>query len=188
MKFSNRTNVVIIGGLIALLGWLTLTGRGRTVARMIGGKIVELSTAGLDKLKHEEGFSPVPYPDAQGFSIGYGHFILPHEKDTLKRITEDQGRELLRRDTLIASNAVKRLVKVPLTQNQFDALVSFVYNVGEGAFSKSTLLRQLNAKNYAAAANQFPIWNKMTTPAGTKVVVAALDKRRANEQLLFMSA
>lgn len=185
---KNDAKLYILFGLLGMLGFLTITAKGRMFARRIGEKIMDLSTAGLDKLKKEEGFSPVPYRDAQGFSIGYGHYILPHEKDTLKNVTEEQARELLHKDTAIAANAVKRLVKVPLTQNQFDALVSFVYNVGVGAFSKSNLLRQLNSKNYAAAAQQFPVWNKMTTPGGEKVVIAALVKRRAHEQELFMSA
>jgi lysozyme len=71
---------------------------------------------------------------------------------------------------------VNNLVKVPLTQNQFDALVSFVFNIGGGAFSKSTLLRKLNEKDYAGAADQFLVWVKQPELTG----------RRKNERAQFL--
>ena len=76
--------------------------------------------------------------------------------------------------------AVRRLVKVPLTANQFDALVSFCYNCGEGNLAKSTLLKRVNAGDHDGAATEFHKWNK----AGGKVL-AGLTRRRASESLLY---
>jgi len=78
---------------------------------------------------------------------------------------------------------VDGLVKVSLNQNQFDALVSFAYNCGAGALGTSTLLKKLNAGDYAGAAAEFPKWNK-----GGGVVLPGLVRRRAAEQQLFESA
>lgn len=77
---------------------------------------------------------------------------------------------------------------MPLTQNQFDALVSFSYNEGAGAFEESTLLHKLNLKDYNDAADQFLVWNKITDPkTGEKIVLDTLVKRRAQERKLFLS-
>jgi hypothetical protein len=73
------------------------------------------------------------------------------------------------------------VVKVPLTQNQFDALVSLVYNIGQTAFSNSTLLKKLNAKDYQGAADQFLRWNK-----GGGKVMKGLVRRREAERALFL--
>lgn len=139
---------------------------------------MEFSAQGYDVIKRFEGFSPSPYRDAQGWSIGYGHFILPGEN--LSWIDQAQADELLRKDAAIAVSAVNQMVKVPLSQNQFDALVSFVYNVGTGAFGSSTLLRLLNAGDYSGAASQFDRWNKSQNQ-----VLTALVERRAKERELF---
>jgi hypothetical protein len=80
----------------------------------------------------------------------------------------------------VLDRAVERLVKVPLNQNQFDALVSFAYNCGEGNLGKSTLLRRLNAGDYKGAAAQFAAWNK-----GGGQVLKGLVRRRAAEAALF---
>ncbi len=167
--------------MLGLLGWLTLFESGKDFAKMIGDKIMEFSDNGIDAIKRFEGFSPVPYPDAQGFSIGYGHFILPGEN--LTKIDRAQAETLLRQDARTASDAVNQFVGVPLTQNQFDALVSFAYNVGVTAFKKSTLLRELNAGNYTSAAAQFARWNK-----SQGATLAALTQRRAAEARLFLTA
>jgi lysozyme len=77
---------------------------------------------------------------------------------------------------------VNRLVKVELTQDQFDALVSLVFNIGGGNFERSTLLKKINARNFDGAADEFPRWNRA---AGK--VMAGLTKRRHAEQSLFQS-
>lgn len=97
-------------------------------------------------------------------------------------ITQAQAERLLQRDLTKFEDAVNELVRVPLTQNQFDALVSFTYNVGATAFANSTLLRKLNAGDKTGAAGQFQRWNK----AGGRVLTG-LVRRRADEANLFLS-
>lgn len=137
-----------------------------------------LSDAGFAQLEQFEGFSATPYPDHKGQSIGYGHLIKPGEG--LTYVTQDQAVELLAQDVADAERTVRNAVTVPLTQNQFDALVSFTYNVGSGAFRGSTLLRLLNAGDYQGAAAQFPRW---VNASGQ--VNASLVQRRQIEQQLF---
>lgn len=114
---------------------------------------------------------------ANVWTIGYGHTktAVPG-----MRITESEAEDLLRQDMEWVEEAVNRLVAVPLTQNQYDALCSFTFNVGAGALGKSTLLKKLNAGDYAGAANEFPRWNR-----GGGRVLRGLVNRRADEQALF---
>lgn len=171
----------LLAGLVSVLAFLTLTKTGRDLAAKTGEGIMNLSGNALDVIERFEGFSQVPYKDAQGYSIGYGHFILPGEN--LTAITKGQARELLEQDAAIAEAEVKTSVKVPLTQNQFDALVSLTYNIGITAFRNSTLLKKLNAGDYTGAAEQFTRWNKSQGET-----LAALTARRADEQELFLTA
>jgi len=86
-------------------------------------------------------------------------------------------------------DVVNRAVKVPLSQNQFNALVDFAYNEGDGALEISTLLKKLNAGEYQAAAEQFLAWDEVTDPAtGKKVVNEDLVKRRQKERALFLKS
>lgn len=142
---------------------------------------MKISQTGLDKIKRHEGLRLYPYKDEAGhWTIGYGHKLLPGE--WYDKINEQQAEDLLRQDLAIAESAVNDLVKVPLSQNQYDALVSFVYNVGVNAFRESTLLRKLNAGDYTGAAAEFPRWKY----AGGKVS-SILVRRRAREQDLFVA-
>lgn len=166
--------------LFALLGFLTLTKPGRDLAKRIGVSFMMVSQRGIKFIAQKEGFSATPYPDAGGYSIGYGHFILPGERFT--SITKAQAEALLTADVMKANDAIARLVKVPLTQNQHDALVSFIYNVGVGNFSGSTLLKKLNARDFVGAANEFGRWNKSR---GT--VLPALVMRREDEREVFLT-
>lgn len=115
-----------------------------------------LSSAGLDLIKRWETLRLTAYPDGDGWSIGYGH----HGKDVTEGMvwTQDQADWALMTDAQSAVNAVNRLVTVPLTQGQFDSLVDFTYNLGEGHLEGSTLLRLLNAGDYAGADEQFKRW------------------------------
>ena len=101
---------------------------------------------GLDLIKRFEGFSPTIYICPAGYpTIGYGHVVLTHERDQFATgITPAQANELLREDAAIAERAVLRLISVPLTDGQFDALVSFTFNLGAGALQRSTLRRKVN--------------------------------------------
>ena len=112
------------------------------------------------------------------WTIGYGH--TKTAKPGMK-ITERGAEELLQHDLAWCEDAVRKNVKVPLTQNQFDALVSFVFNVGEGAFRKSTLLKKLNAGDYEGAANEMPRWKR-----GGGKVLRGLVRRREAEKKLFL--
>lgn len=144
-----------------------------------------MSPGGLAVLQRHEGFVSTPYRDPVGiWTIGYGHKILPGERFT--SLTREEASELLVRDVNIAEDAVNAQVTVELTQAQFDALVSFVFNVGTGAFRKSTLLRLLNQGNYAAVPAQLARW-KYGTKAGQLVELPGLVARRADEGQLFAS-
>lgn len=152
-------------------------------AIMTGGPNVKmsLSGSGLDAIAQREGFSSYRYKDADGYSIGFGHFIQVGEffSEPISRV---EALQLLSSDAAIAESAVRAYVKVPISRVQFDALVSFVYNVGSGAFKNSTLLRLLNQGDTSGAARQFPNWNK-----SQGVVIPALIARRTAEQQQFLA-
>jgi lysozyme len=140
--------------------------------------------AGLALIKSYEGLRLDAYLDTGGIpTIGYGHTSAAGDPIVImgQKITEAKANEILKKDVRKFESAVIRLVKVPLSQNQFDALVCFCYNIGEVELSRSTLLRMLNAKDYKGAADQFPRWNK-----DNGVVLNGLVKRRAAERDLFL--
>lgn len=155
----------------------------QNVALDIMGTRMKTSDAGLQQIATIEGFSAMPYADAGGYSIGYGHFLLPGESYP-QGIDQAGALSLLASDVVKAEDAVNSLVAVPITQAQFDALVSFVYNVGAGAFRGSTLLSKLNAGDVQGAADQFAVWNK-EHKGGNLVVNEALVNRRQTEVALF---
>lgn len=145
---------------------------------MMDRKVMQISKAGLDLIKQFEGLYLKAYRCPAGVpTIGYGHTAGVAMGQT---ITQQQADDYLRRDVRQFERAVARLVRVPLTQGQFDALVSFAFNLGEGALAQSTLLRLLNSGDYAGAAAQFDRWNK----AGGRVL-PGLVRRRAAERALF---
>ena len=144
---------------------------------------MELSEAGLELLKRSEGFRGQTYTDAAGYpTIGYGHKLLPSESFP-DGITEVQAAEMLLNDVRRAAEAVERLVQVPLTQGQFDALVDFCYNLGQGKLAASTLLRQLNSSNYDEASQELLRWDH----AGSREL-AGLKVRREAELALWNSS
>lgn len=139
---------------------------------------MKLSNRGLDLIIGFEGLRLSAYTDFGGvWTIGYGHTsgVRPGQ-----RITASRARALLRDDVATFERAVDRAVKVPLTQGQFDALVSFSYNCGEGALRSSTLLRKLNAGDYSGARREFARWVK-----DNGVTLSGLVRRRAAEADLF---
>lgn len=139
-----------------------------------------IGQAGLDLIKEFEGLRLTAYlPTADDvWTIGYGHTKTAKPGMV---ITEKKAEELLRGDIRWVEEALAKHVKVPLNQNQYDALASFVYNLGETNFAKSTLLRKLNGNDFVGAADQFLRWNKQ----GRKVL-AGLTRRRTRERELFL--
>lgn len=137
--------------------------------------------AGIDLIKHYEGFSAKPYICAGGYpTIGYGHLIKKGEHfDTL---TRGEAAELLKQDVAFAERSVLRLIERPLTDNQFAALVSFVFNLGGGALQASTLRKKVNAGLDNEVPAQFMRW---IYAGGRKL--KGLERRREAEAELYAS-
>jgi len=154
------------------------------VSSLFGARLMEVSRAGIAEISRSEALRLTPYLDQAGYpTIGYGHKILPGESFG-EGISPARADELLAKDLSSATAAVNSLVKVPLEQPQFDALVSLTFNIGAPALRSSTLLRLLNAGDYAGAQAQFGVWNKVRQ-GGVLVESRGLDKRRAQEAGLF---
>ncbi len=152
--------------------------------------MMKLSKNGIAIIKNFEGLVLHAYKDIGGvWTIGYGSTRYQNGaaiKPGDKLSNEAQANSLLLNTLNQYETAVNSYVLVPLTQNQYDALVSFTYNLGTNALLHSTLLKKLNEKDYATAANWFAPWNKVTDPkTGKKIVNDALTKRRAKESALF---
>lgn len=144
---------------------------------------MKTNAAGITLIEEFEGLRLKPYRCQAGKpTIGFGHVILPAESHLMRGITRAQAEALLDADLGWAEAAVTKWVRVPLTGNQFSALVSWTYNVGAGGLRSSTLLRLLNRRDYAGAADQFAAWNKV---AGLPSV--GLTRRRAAERALFLT-
>lgn len=147
---------------------------------------MNVSANGLDLIKRFEGFSPKPYLCPAGVpTIGYGStFYEDGSKVTMgdDPVSESDASDLL--ETILHSfeQAVLKLVKVPITQNQFDAFVSFAYNVGINAFKNSTMLSLFNVLNASGAANEFLKWDHVKGK-----VVSGLSARREAERKLFLT-
>lgn len=139
---------------------------------------------GLELVKHFEGLYLIAYKDPVGiYTIGYGHTGLKHQDGTVypgRKVTKAEAEELLRYDMGVFEKRVRDLVKVPLNDNEFSALVSFDFNTG--GLAKSTLLKKLNAEDLVGASNEFLRWDK----AGGKTL-AGLTRRRKSERNLFLS-
>jgi lysozyme len=154
---------------------------------------MQLSNKGEAIVKNFEGLRLDAYCDSAGvWTIGYGSTRYPDDKPVRsgdKIENELQADELFRETLTQYVNAVNNGVHVPLTQNQFDALVSITYNEGAGIMQGSSLVRLLNEKNYAGAADQFLVWNKITNPnTGQKITSPTLVARRQEERQLFLTA
>lgn len=150
------------------------------------GDNMKLGQAGLNLIKEFEGLYLTAYKCPAGiWTIGFGTTGKVDGKEIGKgmNITKAKAEQLLRKDVKQFEKSVNSLVKVSINQNQFDALVSFAYNVGSGALKNSTLLRKLNQKDYKGAAEEFLKWNK----AGGKVL-SGLKRRRETERKLFLKA
>jgi GH24 family phage-related lysozyme (muramidase)/peptidoglycan hydrolase-like protein with peptidoglycan-binding domain len=154
---------------------------------------MQVSENGKKLVRDAEGFFSKPYNDPAGHAtIGYGHLLHRGNVTAADRaqwgtLSEPQARKLLDGDINEVAAQVKSLVKVPVTQGQFDALVSFGFNLGtgKGGLGDSTLLRKLNEGDYAGAQKEFGRWVKATDTNGNLITLPGLVTRRANEAALF---
>ncbi|MFU2113656.1 lysozyme [[Pasteurella] aerogenes] len=138
---------------------------------------MKISERGINFIKSEEGERLTAYQDIVGvWTIGVGHTGYVDNKPVSKgmKISQDKSRELLLKDLRRFEKTVNDSVKVPLKQNQYDALVSLAFNIGEGAFARSTLVRKLNALDYQGASVQFLVWKN----AGGRVSKGLLNRRK----------
>lgn len=169
---------------IRIRGALSENLLGRTSLKMTIGN------AGLSLIKGDEGLRLSTYDDATGkpvpeggtaegkLTIGYGHTGMDVHPGM--QITLEQASELLGKDVLFAERAVSRYVTSAINQNQFDALVCFTFNCGVGSLIQSTLLKKVNAGDFAGAQAEFVEWNHSNGK-----VLAGLTRRRADEAKLF---
>jgi lysozyme len=140
---------------------------------------MKLSARGANFIKGWEKCRLLAYLDGGGvWTIGWGH-TGPDVKEGM-RCSMGDAHAWFADDVAEAESAVNRLVQVPITQNQFDALVSLCFNIGVNAFAKSTLLKKLNGWDYQGAMREFPRWKY-----DNGVEVAGLLNRRLQEQGLF---
>ena len=139
----------------------------------------QINQIGLDLIKSFEGYRDTAYLcPANVWTIGWGTTKGVRSGQT---ITPEEAEKFLKRDLKVFEAQVTEMVKVPLTSNQFSALVSFAYNCGTGALKGSTLLKKLNQEDYLGAAEEFLRWNKAN---GKRL--AGLTRRRVAERLLFL--
>lgn len=140
---------------------------------------MKTSIAGRKLIESFEGLRLTSYQDQGGvWTIGYGSTMNVWPNMT---ITQEEADDRLATQLFQTEQCVINSVSVPLNQNQFDALVSFVYNIGCGAFKKSTLLKLLNYSSYQGAANQLLAWNKVNG-----VLNVGLTNRRNKEREVFL--
>lgn len=167
-------------GVVGAATWAaTFRSDNLTTPQPSPGSTNRINSRGLELVKQFEGLVLTAYRDPVGiWTIGYGH--TGPEVGPGDVITKAQAEALLRQDLARFESAVRNLVKVPLSSNQFSALVSFTYNVGSGALAQSTLLALLNQRNYQGAADQFPRWVN-----GGGQVLPGLVRRRNQELSLI---
>lgn len=138
------------------------------------------SKDGIDFIKAHEGFRATPYKDVAGYlTIGFGHLIKKGE--VFGAISSVEATAIMQRDLSPFEDCINSHVHVNLQQCQFDALVSFTYNLGQGNFVSSTLLKKLNANDMDGAADEFLKWDR----AGGQVV-RGIFLRRQEEQVMFL--
>jgi len=141
---------------------------------------MKVSQKGIDLIKRFEGFSPTAYLCPAGvWTIGYGHTAGVRAGDS---VDEDTAEDFLREDLADAEGAVGKYVKVPLKQWQFDALVSFTFNLGSGNLYSSTLLKKVNRNpDDSAIRQEFEKW----VYAGGRVLKGLVDRRKAEADMYF---
>ena len=145
---------------------------------------MHVNPSGIDLICNFEGLRLNAYDDGVGvWTIGFGTTKYPNGIRVKKgdTCTLDQAKAYMQNDLKAFEQTVNSAVKVPVNQNQFDALVSLAYNIGSTAFKNSTLVKRLNEGDYKAAANQFDVW----VNAGGKRMQGLVNRRTA-EKALFL--
>ncbi len=146
-----------------------------------------ISKKGITLIARWEGLVLKPYNCPAGYAtIGLGHLIGKRrvnnsDREQYKNFSVQDAHELFHKDVVIYEDAVNNAINVPITQEMFDACVSLCYNIGGRAFSRSSVVRHINAYNYGLSADSFLLWKK----AGGKVLQGLVKRRRA-ERLLFL--
>lgn len=174
ISFQNK-NGLVTDGLVGVNTWNKLNSQTTSTKH-------SLSTNGMELLAEFEDLRLNAYLDSAGIpTIGFGTIQYPNGKKVKMgdKITKEQALEYKKYDLHRFEKAVNEYVKVPLTQNQHDALVLLSYNIGTNALKNSTLLKKLNNKDYNGAAEQFLVWNK----AGGKKVQGLVNRRQKEKQL-----
>src|SRR5271165_4679552 len=144
---------------------------------------LSVSRSAVELIKAFEGFrAKAARLDDGRWTIGYGHTLTAREG---AEVTEPDAEALLLYDLIPIAHAVNELIFAPLNQNQFDALVSFVFNIGVRSFRGSPTLRRLNEGRPLEAALAMELWRKADLE-GERIVVDALVRRRAAEKALFL--
>ena len=145
-----------------------------------------LSAAGWAALQASEGKRKVVYRDIAGIpTVCMGTTAGLRQSDVGRRFSKEQCNERDRAAVELHERVIRDTVKVPLTQAQYDSLVSFVYNIGPGAWRKSTALRVLNTGDYRGTAREIRRWDKVTVPGKGLVRVKRQTTRRAEEAAAF---
>ena len=141
--------------------------------------IMAIAKSTLDFITKEEGARNKAYKDSKGlWTIGVGHLIKADEQHLINAtLTDAQVEDLLKSDLKWCSEAVESSVKIPLNQNQYDALYSLCFNIGETNFRNSTVVKKINAGDMNGAAAAIEMWNKP----------AVLINRRKREKALFLT-
>ena len=150
------------------------------ITRTIEQDIVAITKSTFNFITHFEGKKNTAYRDSKGlWTIGVGHLIKPDEQYLLHAtLTDEQVEELFRSDLRWCDEAVSSSVRAPLNQNQYDALYSLCFNIGETNFRKSTVVKKINENDLKGAADAILMWNKP----------AVLQKRRERERALFLTS
>ena len=162
---------------------MRFSNNGIAILKLLEGAVI---CGGKHVIYDDQNGEPVPpkLPLPRGATIGYGHLIQTGE-DFFHGIDEARATELLRADIATAERAVQKNIIVPLTQNQYDALVIFAYNIGAANFAKSTVVKYINNPNhhsttYPTLESAWRAWNKSNGR-----VMTGLNKRRSQEWILF---
>lgn len=146
---------------------------------------MRLSDSGRALIQGFEGLMLKAYPDAGGYSIGYGHFLGKDPSLASRTITREEADRLFDADVAKFELAVSTTTP-DAAQHQFDAMTSLAYNVGTAGFAGSTVARRHNLGDFQGAADAFLMWNK-ETKGGVKVENPVLTKRRQKERSIYLA-